>query len=182
LCGFSHTFRPRQEVPTAVESRMPALTALSAGAGRPASGPDAAAALQAVVETARLATAADLVVVRMVDEEGLVARAVAGSASLAAEIEGSRVDDIPPDEEIDRVAELPAGLRLVAERTGGGATFLVPVRLDGRVVGLLELHRLRGAFGSAERDAARVSAGPAAPLLRAFSPGAAAAPPRPAPL
>jgi serine phosphatase RsbU (regulator of sigma subunit) len=153
---------------------MPALTALSAGADRPASGPDAAAALQAVAETARLATAADLAVLRMVDTDGLVARAVAGNASLAAEIEGSRVDDIPPDEEIDRVAELPTGLRLVAERTGSAAAFVVPVRLDGRVVGLLELHRSRGAFGSAERDAARISAGQAALVLRAFADGAAA--------
>jgi serine phosphatase RsbU (regulator of sigma subunit) len=168
------TFDPKQEVSTAVEFRTPALNALSAGADRLASGPDAAAALQAVVETAREAAAADLAVLRIVDGDGLVARAVAGSASLAAEIEGSRVDDAAPDDEVDRAAELPAGLRLVAERVGAGATFLVPVRLGGRVAALLELHRSHGSFGAAERDAARVAAGQAALVLRAYSDGAGA--------
>jgi serine phosphatase RsbU (regulator of sigma subunit) len=152
---------------------MPALTALSAGADRLASGPDAAAALLAVAETARAAAAADLAVLRTVERDGLVARAVVGSASLAAEIEGSRVDDAPPDRELDRVAELPPGLRRVAERAHAAATFLVPVRRDGRVAALLELHRSRGPFGAAEREAARVAAGQAALVLRAYGDGMA---------
>jgi serine phosphatase RsbU (regulator of sigma subunit) len=156
-------------VRTAVESRTPALTALSAGADRLASEPDANAGLQAVAETARAAAAADLAVLRIVDGDGLVARAVAGSASLAAEIEGSRVDDAPPDQELDRVAELPPGLRRVAERMGAGTLFLVPVRLEGHVAALLELYRSRGAFGAAEREAARVAAGQAALVLRAYA-------------
>jgi GAF domain-containing protein len=154
-------------------ARMPALTALSAGADRLASTPDAAAALQAVAETARTAASADLAVVRIVDRDELVVRAVAGSASLAAEIEGSRVADAPPNYELDRVVELPPGLRRVAERAGAGATFLVPVKLDGRVAALLELHRARGTFGTAEREAVRVAAGQAALVLRAYADGTA---------
>jgi serine phosphatase RsbU (regulator of sigma subunit) len=150
---------------------MPALTALSAGADRLASEPDAVAALHAVAETAREAAAADLAVLRIVEKDELVARGVAGGASLAAEIEGSRVDDRVPDRELDRAADLPPGLRRVAERAGVGATFLVPVRLDGRVVALLELHRSRGAFGAAEREAARVAAGQAGLVLRAYADG-----------
>jgi serine phosphatase RsbU (regulator of sigma subunit) len=166
-------FSPEREVSTAVEPRTPALTALSAAADRLASGSDAAAVLQAVVETARAAAAADLGVLRVVDRGALVARAVAGSSALAAEIEGSSVDDAPPEGELDRVEDLPAGVRRIAERAGARASFLVPVRLDGRVEAVLELHRSSGAFGGTERDAARVAAGQAALVLRAYSEGAA---------
>jgi serine phosphatase RsbU (regulator of sigma subunit) len=153
---------------------MSALTALSVGADRLASGSDAAAALQAVAETARAATAADLVVLRVVQHDRLIVRAVAGSASLAAEIEGSRVDDPPPEQELDRLDELPPGLRRVAERANAAATVLVPVRLDGRVVALLELHRTHGSFRATDREAGRIAAGQAALVLQAHDDGAAA--------
>ena len=166
-------FSPEREVFTAVESRTPALTALSAGADRLTSGADALEALQAVAETARAAASADLAVVRLVDRGELVVRAVAGHAALAAEIEGSRVLDAPPDRELDQVGELSPGLRRIAERAGARATFLVPIRLEGQVGALLELHRARGPFGATERDAARVAAGQAALVLRAYADGTA---------
>jgi len=122
-----------------------------------------------VVETARAAAAADLGVLRVVDRGALVARAVAGSSALAAEIEGSSVGDAPPEHELDRLEDLPAGVRRVAERAGTRASFLVPVRLDGRVEAVLELHRARRAFDGTEREAARVAAGQAALVLRAYS-------------
>src|SRR4051812_13639707 len=79
------SFPPEREVSPPAKPRTPALTALSAAAERLASGSDAAAVLQAVVETARAAAAADLGVLRVVDRGALVARAVAGSSALAAE-------------------------------------------------------------------------------------------------
>ena len=148
---------------------MPALTALSAAADRLASGTDATTVLLAVTETARAAAAADIAVLRVVEGSALVARAVAGSSALAAEIEGSLVDDAPPERELDRLEELPPGIRRIAERAGARATFLVPLRLDGGVEAVLELHRSRGPFGPTERDAARVAAGQAALVLRAYS-------------
>ena len=122
-------FSLQGEVFTAVESRTPALTALSAGADRLASGADVVEALQAVAETARAAAAADLAVVRLVDRGELVVRAVAGNAALAAEIEGSRVVDAAPDHELDQVEELSPGLRRIAERRPAKALAALDERL-----------------------------------------------------
>jgi serine phosphatase RsbU (regulator of sigma subunit) len=166
-------FSPEREVFTAVESRTPPLTALSVGADRLVSGSDGAAALQAVTETAHAATGADLAVLRVATGDALVARAVAGTAALVAEIEGATVDDAAPDGEVDSVDALPPGLRRIAERAGARATFLVPVRLEGQVAAVLELYRSGGAFGPTERDAARVAAGQAALVLRAYADGTA---------
>jgi serine phosphatase RsbU (regulator of sigma subunit)/putative methionine-R-sulfoxide reductase with GAF domain len=166
-------FSTEPEVLTAVESRTPALTALSAGADRLASGADAADALQAVAETARAAAAAELAVVRLVDRGELVARAVAGNAALVAEIEGSRVLDAAPDQEVDEVEQLSPGLRRIAERAGARATLVVPIRVEGQVAALLELHRGGGPFSPTEREAARVAAGQAGLVLRAYSEGTA---------
>jgi serine phosphatase RsbU (regulator of sigma subunit)/putative methionine-R-sulfoxide reductase with GAF domain len=166
-------FSTEPEVLTAVESRTPALTALSAGADRLASGADAADALQAVAETARAAAAAELAVVRLVDRGELVARAVAGNAALVAEIEGSRVLDAAPDQEVDEVEQLSPGLRRIAERAGARATLVVPIRIEGQVAALLELHRGGGPFSPTEREAAQVAAGQAGLVLRAYSEGTA---------
>ena len=91
----------------------------------------------------------------------------------AAEIEGSRVVEAIPEGEVDRLEELPESLRRIADRAGARATFLVPVRLDGQVAAVLELHRASGPFSASERDAARVAAGQAGLVLRAHADGGA---------
>jgi len=156
---------------------LPALTALSTGVDRLAAQATPEAALQAVADTARTAAAADLVVVRVPRENRLVARTLAGSSALTAEIEGSRVAAALPEVEIDDVAELPPGLRAIADRAGAAAALVVPVRVDGRVVGALELFRSGGGFGVGEREAARVAAAQVALILRAETNGMASGAP-----
>jgi serine phosphatase RsbU (regulator of sigma subunit) len=110
----------------------------------------------------------------MPKENRLVARALSGGAALTAEIEGSRVAAALPEEEIDELAELPAGLRAIAARAGAQAALVVPVRVDGRVVAALEVFRSRGPFRLGEREAVRVAAAQVALVLRAETSGAAA--------
>jgi serine phosphatase RsbU (regulator of sigma subunit) len=104
----------------------------------------------------------------------LVARAVAGNPALAAEVVGSRIAAALPEVEIDDLAELPAGLRGIAARAGAQSVLLVPVRVDGRAAGSLELFRARGAFRLGEREAARVAAAQVALVLRAEASGSPA--------
>jgi serine phosphatase RsbU (regulator of sigma subunit) len=167
--AYQPYFSERGVGTTAVEIRTSALTALSAGADRLAAGTTAAEALQALAQAARLAAAADLAVIRVVEGEELVARAVAGQAALVAEIEGSRLADEPPLEEIDDLERLAPGARGIARRARAGAVLLLPVRVEGRVVASLELLRSGGAFGTAERDAAHLAAAQAALVLRAYA-------------
>ena len=132
--------------------------------------------LLAIAETARLAAAADLAVVRLPEQNRLVARAVAGSAALAAEVEGSRIRAALPEDEVDHLEDLPLALRGIVERAGAKAALLVPVRVEGRVAAVLELFRGHGLFGAGERDAARVAAAQIALVLRAADGPAAALP------
>src|SRR5581483_7178986 len=162
---------------TSPHTRTPALTALSTGVDRLAAQATPDDALAAVADTARTAAAADLVVVRVPRENRLVARTLAGGSALAAEIEGSRVAAPLPEEEIDDLAALPAGLQAIAGRAGAAAALVVPVRVDGRVVGALELFRSGGAFGVGEREAARVAAAQVALILRAEANGTASGAP-----
>ena len=130
--------------------------------------------MKAVAETARAAAGADLAVVRIPQDNRLVARAVAGSAAIAAEIEGSRIAAPPPEDEVDDLADLPAALQGIVARAGAHAALLVPVRGDGRVAAVLELFRARGNFRIGEREAARVAAAQVALVLRAEANGPAA--------
>jgi serine phosphatase RsbU (regulator of sigma subunit) len=103
-------------------------------------------------------------------EDGvLIARGVAGPAFLAAEIVGSRLPAAPPEEEISELERLPPSLRAVAERTSSTAVLVVPVRLDGRVPGWLELLRAGEPFTELEQEAARLTAAQAALALRVFA-------------
>src|SRR3954468_14108172 len=152
----------------AVETRTPALAALSAGADRLAAEGTAGDALRAVAEAARVAGNADLAILRVIEDGALTTRGGAGPPFLIAEIVGSRLSELPPDEEIDDAARLPAPLRAIAARTGATAVLLVPVRHAGRVAGSLELYRAGEAFGEDEREAARLAAAQAALALRVF--------------
>jgi len=152
-----------------IPRRSAALSALQAGAEQSAAGATSAEALQAVAEAARAGTAADLVLVRVVERGELVVRAVAASASVAGELAGLRFTDPVPDDEIDEVEHLPAGARAVAKRVRAGAVLSVPVRLDGSVVGSLDLLRGADEFGAEEREVARAGSAQAALVLRAFA-------------
>jgi hypothetical protein len=152
-----------------IPRRSAALSALLTGAEQSAAGATAAQALQAVAEAVRAGTAADLVLVRVVERGELVARAVAASASVAGELAGLRFADAVSHDEIDEVERLPAGARAVAKRVRASAVLSVPVRLDGSVVGSLDLLRGADEFGAEEREIARAGSAQAALVLRAFA-------------
>src|SRR6476620_5342549 len=90
-----------------IESRTPALAALSAGADRLATEGSVADALRVVAEAARAAANADLAILRVVEDGLLATRGVAGARFLIAEIVGSRMDEVPPEAEIDDPVRLP---------------------------------------------------------------------------
>src|SRR5262249_22525829 len=134
-------------------------------------------ALQVVAEAARGATAADLAVVRVVERGGLVVRAVAGPGFLAAELEGSRLEGDPPDDEVDEIERLPAGAQAVARRANADAVLSLPVRIDGSLAASLELLRGGRPFGVDEREAAWVACAQIGLVLRGFAvPGRVGAP------
>jgi serine phosphatase RsbU (regulator of sigma subunit) len=121
------------------------------------------------------ATDASVVVVRVVDEarRSLNACAVAtDSAAVAAELEGSRlsVDEVPEHEEWD-FDRLPQPVSRAAERVQASTVLLIPVQVDGHIEGTLELMRHGAEFDEGERRLARLAAGQAALVIRAFRNG-----------
>ncbi len=137
-----------------------------------------AEAMQTVAEAAARAAGADVVVVRVADEPRawLNAYAVATtSAAVGAELESSRLPlaGVPEDESSD-ADRLPDGVRRAAERVGASSVLLIPVRVDGRLEGSVELMRAGAPFDDVERRLARLAAGQAALAIRAFAgrPGA----------
>src|SRR5580765_7024303 len=152
----------------AVETRTPALAALSAGADRLATEGSVADALRAVAEAARVASNADLGILRVVEDGLLATRGVAGPAFLIAEIVGSRMAETPSEAEIDDPVRLPEPLQAIAARMSATAVFVVPVRHDGGVAGSLELYRAGEGFDEVEREAVRLTSAQAALALRVF--------------
>jgi len=118
---------------------------------------------------------ADLVVARLADEPGagLIARAVhAPSASLRAELEGSRIGpDAVLTEERDGLDELPRPLMLAAEQLAPAAVLRLPVRDGTTIVGSLELMRRRGTFDERQHLLARAASGEIALARRAYGDG-----------
>src|SRR6476620_297378 len=136
-------------------------------------------ALETLNKATGRATGAEIVIVRVADEprSSLVTCAVVtDSAAVAAELEGSRLplDDVPALEE-STPERLPDGARRAAERVHAGAAVLIPVHLDGRVQGSLELMRAETPFAEAELRLARIAAGQAGLVIRAFARPVAAA-------
>jgi serine phosphatase RsbU (regulator of sigma subunit) len=130
-------------------------------------------AMQILAEAAGRAVGAEVVVVRVADDarRSLNACAVAtSSAAVGAELEGSRLtlEDVPEGEVAD-VQRLPEGVRRGAERVRASSVVLIPVHVDGRLEGSVELMRTGGAFDDAERRLARLVAGQAALAIRAFA-------------
>ena len=129
-------------------------------------------ALQILAEATGRATGAEIVIVRVADEarRSLVTCAVVtDSAAVAAELEGSRLplEDVPALEE-STPERLPDGARRAAERVHAGAAVLIPVHVDGRVQGSLELMRAETPFAEPELRLARIAAGQAGLVIRAF--------------
>ena len=117
-------------------------------------------ALASIAARAAELTEADVVVVRLADDSGaLVAHAVhAGSESLRAELEGSRIDSAPLAErpELD---DLPHSLRRAAERLSAAGVLQLPVLDESGVVGSLELMRSRDPVRRARAAAGAVGRG-----------------------
>jgi serine phosphatase RsbU (regulator of sigma subunit) len=135
-----------------------------------------AEALQTVAEAAARAVGAEVVVVRVADEArtSLNACAVAtSSAAVGAELEGSRLPFTEvPEHEVSNPERLPESVRRAAERVRASAVLLLPVQVDGRIEGSVELMRAGEPFDDAERRLARLAAGQAALAIRAFEGGA----------
>src|SRR4051812_10357744 len=128
-------------------------------------------ALQILAEATGFATGAEIVIMRVADEASLVTCAVVtDSAAVAAELEGSRLalEDVPELEE-SALERLPEGVRRAAERVHAGAAVLIPVHLDGHVQGSVELMRAEAPFAEHELRFARIAAGQAGLVIRAFA-------------
>jgi len=162
--------RPAHRGAELAEGGLDALAEAAVALGSAASLPEA---LQAVADAAARAARAEVVVARVADDSHggrLNACAVAtGSPAVAAELEGSwlSLDDLPETEETDP-DRLPEGVRRAADRVHASEILLVPVQVDGRARGSLELMRSCVPFGDAERRVARLSAAQAALAIRAF--------------
>jgi serine phosphatase RsbU (regulator of sigma subunit) len=133
-------------------------------------------ALGTIASALLAAAEAGLVVIRALDQTtgALRTGAIAtGSPAVAAELEGTLLplEDVPELEQ-DDLRRLPRPVRLAAERMQASAAFLIPILVDGRTEGSLELMRDGPDFGEDERRLARLGAGQAALTLRAFRNGA----------
>ena len=135
-------------------------------------------AMQTVAEAAARAAGAEVVVVRVADDAraSLNACAVAtSSAAVGAELEGSRLPLADVSEyEVSDPERLPESVRRAAERVQASSVLLIPIQIDGRVEGSVELMRAGDAFDDGERRFARLAAGQAALAIRAFEGGVGA--------
>ena len=145
-----------------VEAQRLPVEALADAAGQIAASGDLRAALEAIANAAVEALSADLVVLRVVDEDGdLVARLVAPETSpLSPEVAGSRAlcDDIADGALSDAVVR-------TAEQTHAAGTVVEAARAGGRVVGSVEAMR-QLPFGVADRPVAALVAAQVALAVR----------------
>ena len=147
-----------------------ALDALATGGRRAAEEIDLDDALRALGEAACEATGADVAVIRVAGQDGMLeARSVvARSEALAAELAGSSfpVSQLPAEGSVgDR---LPDAVRRAARRARAADVLLLPASAGGQPLGSLELLRSRRAFGPGEIVAARFAASHVGLVLRAF--------------
>jgi serine phosphatase RsbU (regulator of sigma subunit) len=134
---------------------------------------DASDALRMLAEGAQALTGADIALVRALDDtaERLEAVAVAAPRTLAAELYGTvlHASELPLAT-VDELAQAPAAVRRIAERTGATRLLLVPARAAGYAVSV-ELYRAGERFGAEQRLAAELCAVQATLVLRAFDVG-----------
>jgi serine phosphatase RsbU (regulator of sigma subunit) len=154
----------------AISESQRELDALAAAALALASAGTLAEALQVVADGAAGAVRTDVAIVRAdVDGRATALGIATPSEALAAELarSGSAVEELPHDEQSE-LDGMPAGVRQAAERAQASAALLLPVHVDGRVRGSLELLRAGDPFDDTERRLARVAAGQAALAFRAW--------------
>jgi serine phosphatase RsbU (regulator of sigma subunit) len=151
----------------AVEAQRLPVEALADAAGQVAATADLRTALAAIAAAAVEAVGADLVVVRVLDDDGdLVARAVAPEGSaLAAEVAGTRT--APDALAGGRLSDAAAR---AAERSGSAGTLVAPARAGGRMVGAVEAVR-SDPFGGAEEALVALVAAQVALAVRTLAPG-----------
>jgi serine phosphatase RsbU (regulator of sigma subunit) len=142
------------------EISLDALAALGRAAASTASAETLGEALEAIAGGA----GADLAVVRVVVGDALETTAVAGPASLAAELVGELVPASElPEARVDLIERAPPSALRVAQRAGAGSVLLLPV--DGAV---LELYGA-GPFSLGDELLGELAAGLVGLALRAFS-------------
>ena len=153
-----------------------ALTALVRASGIAAGRETLEAALADLAEAGRIATRADLALVRWLSGDVLEAVALAGPAALVAELEGTHLPaaELPVEPTTD-LASAPAAVRHAAARAAAQALLLIPVRTAGGLASV-ELYRAGLSFTEAERLGAELAAGQVALVLRAFAPAEPVAP------
>jgi serine phosphatase RsbU (regulator of sigma subunit) len=154
-----------------VRLRAPSLAALVRAVTAAAGAASPADALRALADAALAVSGAEIALVRALDDgaERLEAVAVAAPKALAAELYGTVLpaSDLPAAP-VDELAQAPAGIRRIAERTGATRLLLVPARADGYAASV-ELLRSGEPFGAEQRLAAELCAAQAALVLRAFA-------------
>ena len=144
-----------------------ALGALAGALRRLAEGASLDDALRAIAEAVSRAARAEVAVIRVLDETGawLEARAVAASStSVAAQLQGSRAVPSPNGGE---------GARATGQRLGLNIALELPIALEGRELGRLELMRRSEPFTATDEAVARLAAHHAAVALAANGNGAA---------
>ncbi len=152
---------------------LAALRALAASASAIAAGASLPEALDSLAESARAATASDVAVIRTVDGDALVARAVTPpGTAVASELEATRVEkEEATAAEVDDAPSLPSAGRAAAALVGATAVLHVPAVVDGRVVGAVELYREGAAYGETERELARLAAAQLTLAMRMLASG-----------
>jgi serine phosphatase RsbU (regulator of sigma subunit)/PAS domain-containing protein len=146
------------------------LETLAAAARRAAAESRLDDAVQMLAEAAAEAVGADVVAIRLADDDGRlrVRTVVARSESLAAELAGSSVapDELPAE---DLVSDhLPEAVRRAAKRARASEVIFLPARVAGRVAGSLELMSTSGSLGEGQLAAAKLAAAHLGLVLRSF--------------
>src|SRR5512133_2613748 len=154
-----------------------ALDSLAAAGLRAAGEQGLDEALHAVAEAAGDVTGADAIAIRIVDAEArlTVRTVVCRSEALAAELSGSSfpLAELPRGQVSSE--GLPQAVSRAARRARAADALLIPVFVDGRALGSLELMRAARPFDAGEAAGARVAASHLGLVLRAFGAGNGAA-------
>src|SRR5262249_16515641 len=154
----------------AISQSQRELDALAAAGLALASAGTLAEALQVVADGAAGAVRTDVVIARAEVEGRATALGIAAaSEAVAAELarSGFGVEELPQHEQAE-LSLMPTGARHAVARAHAPAPLLLPVHVDGRVRGSLELLRAGDRFDDAERRLARLAAGQATLAFRAF--------------
>jgi serine phosphatase RsbU (regulator of sigma subunit) len=156
-------------------SRVPvgALSSLAQAVAAAAQAPELTGALDELAGAARAVSGAELALVRIraAGADRFEAVAVAGPATLAAELEGTFVPAAEmPVAALDSLDAAPEAVRTAAARAGARSILLVPVQVDG-IGATIELYRAGGTFTEEERLGVELAVAYAALVLRAFARG-----------